>query len=107
MKYMELNHVFRLFNPIAFVELDASILGLPTPAPSGGSTSSSTVSNKPRKIPLSSSDQLHAQLRDMNFSGVSTYLNQIAKRLSEDYEGRHAAKSISEIKLFISRLGGL
>jgi hypothetical protein len=43
----------------------------------------------------------------MNFSGVSTYLNQIAKRLSEDYEGRHAAKSIKEIKEFISRLGGL
>jgi hypothetical protein len=80
-------------------------LGIPTPAPSA--TSTAVPTNKPRKIPLGSADQLHAKLRDMNFSGVSTYLNQIAKRLSEDYEGRHAAKSISEIKLFISRLGGL
>lgn len=43
----------------------------------------------------------------MNFACVSTYLNQVAKRLSEDYEGRHAAKTVSEIKQFISKLGNL
>ncbi|KAJ3295464.1 hypothetical protein HK104_002652 [Borealophlyctis nickersoniae] len=93
-----------------FVELDPSIAGVPAPAAATGAGSSSAVppvSNKPKKVPLNSADKLYAQLRDFNFAVVGGMLNTIARRISNDYEGRHTAKTVSEIRDFIGRLGTL
>jgi hypothetical protein len=56
---------------------------------------------------LSSEDKLFDNLRDTNFAIVGSLLNKVARRLNEDYEGRHQAKTVSEIRQFVSKLGGL
>lgn len=56
---------------------------------------------------LDSSDTLYEELRDTNFTVVGNILNKIAVRLSADYEGRHQAKTVTEIRQFVSKLGGL
>lgn len=62
---------------------------------------------KTRKQPLNSTDLLYASLRDSNFAIVGTILNRVARRLMEDYEGRHQAKTVSQIREFVNKLGGL
>ncbi|KAK9475410.1 Sec1-like protein [Dipodascopsis tothii] len=78
---------------------------------SGGSVSSSVapslLDRKTRKIVLDSSDVLFANLRDLNFAVVGPTLNKVARRLNEDYEERHQAKTVTQIKEFVSKLGGL
>ncbi|KAJ3126525.1 hypothetical protein HK098_007425 [Nowakowskiella sp. JEL0407] len=88
-----------------FVELDPSMHG-PTVPPSG-SSAAPAVSNKPRKVALNSQDKLFAQLRDLNFAVVGGLLSQVARRIHEDYEGRHQAKTVSQIKDFVGKLGNL
>ena len=38
---------------------------------------------------------------------MGNILNKIARRLEDDYEGRHTAKTVSEIRQFVSKLSGL
>ncbi|KAI9016781.1 Sec1-like protein [Hyaloraphidium curvatum] len=83
-----------------FVEVDGALVG--SSAPSG-----STHAAKTRKVPLSSSDPLFSQLRDMNFAVVGSTLSQIARRIHNNYEDRHAAKTMSEVRDFVGRLGPL
>lgn len=52
-------------------------------------------------------DSLFTKVRDMNFAGVGKYLNQVARQLQTDYDQRHAANTVNEIKQFVSKLGGL
>jgi hypothetical protein len=56
---------------------------------------------------LSSEDKLFDNLRDTNFAIVGNLLNKVARRLNDDYEGRHQAKTVSEIRQFVGKLGGL
>ncbi|RKO95068.1 Sec1-like protein, partial [Caulochytrium protostelioides] len=60
-----------------------------------------------KHVPLNADDRLYGQLRDMNFTAVAHVLNQIAKRIQENYDKRHAAKTVSELKAFVGTLGGL
>ncbi|KAI8342285.1 Sec1-like protein [Chlamydoabsidia padenii] len=92
-----------------FVELDASLqlpnspgLGLPkaTPATAG-------QPGKKKKQVLNSSDKLFTELRNQNFAVVGGMLNKLAKRINEDYEERHRAKTVAQIRDFVSRLGDL
>lgn len=79
---------------IAFVELEASLVGPgPSVTPSGGTaigppaTPPATINpQKKKKYGLNSSDKLFAQLRDLNFAVVGSLLNKIAKRINENYE---------------------
>ncbi|RPA81416.1 Sec1-like protein [Ascobolus immersus RN42] len=94
------------------VELDPTIIGAgPTPAPNAASSSSNTpittTATKKRTVNLDSSDTLYEELRDTNFTVVGNILNKIALRLSADYEGRHQAKTVTEIRQFVSKLSGL
>lgn len=92
-------------------EVDSSIVG-PTPqqrTPAG----SSSISPPPavrqglkRKIQLDSSDTLYEQLRSSNFALIGPHLNKIARRLESDYEGRHNARGINELRDFVNRLPG-
>lgn len=53
------------------------------------------------------SDTLYRDLRDINFSSVGARLNACATSLQSDYGERHKAKTVSEIKSFVGKLGGL
>ncbi|KAI9202754.1 Sec1-like protein [Polychytrium aggregatum] len=99
-----------------FAEFDSSVLPS-TAAPSTGSTSAGPSSSasappaqaptKPRKVPLNSTDSIYQQLRDSNFTIVNGTLSQLAKRIHGDYEERHKAQTVTQIKNFIGKLGTL
>jgi len=82
-----------------FVELDSSLVGF--------SQNNANISHKLKKIPLNSNDKLFSQLRDMNFAVVGGILSQVARRIQDDYEGRHQVKTVSQIRDFIGKLNNL
>ncbi|UZO02315.1 uncharacterized protein OCT59_020798 [Rhizophagus irregularis] len=43
----------------------------------------------------------------MNFAVVGGVLNRVARRINENYEERHQAKTVMQIREFINKLGGL
>ncbi|ORE22574.1 Sec1-like protein [Rhizopus microsporus] len=88
------------------VELDPSLITLA--ASKGPSTpTTSTTPMKKKKYVLNSSDKLFGQLRDQNFAVVGGILNKVAKRINENYEERHNAKTMAQIRDFVGRLGEL
>ncbi|KAI5786395.1 Sec1-like protein [Peziza echinospora] len=96
------------------VDLDISIVGNPqgTPNPASSSATSApaapaTATGSKRTVVLDSTDKLFEDLRDTNFAIVGNLLNKVSKRLKADYEGRHQAKTVTEIKQFVNKLGGL
>ncbi|CAG8459081.1 4227_t:CDS:10, partial [Scutellospora calospora] len=95
------------------VEVDSSIVGVSS---SATATNTSTPSQsqppiqpqaKKKKISLNSGDKLFSQLRDMNFAVVGGVLNRVAKRINENYEERHQAVTVAQIREFTNKLGGL
>ncbi|EST05580.1 Sec1-like protein [Kalmanozyma brasiliensis GHG001] len=67
-----------------------------------------TSTPKKRKHRLDpQTDLLFAEIRNLNFAVVGDRLHKAAKRLNQDYEGRHAAKTVSQIRAFVGKLGGL
>lgn len=56
------------------------------------------ANGKPVKVELNSGDKLYSQIRDMNFSRVGNLLGRLARNLSKEYDERHDAKTVSEIK---------
>jgi hypothetical protein len=61
-----------------------------------------------RKVQLSSlSDPLYGRIRDLNFSVVGRLLNQTARKLNEDYDERHSAKTVSQLKDFVGKLSSI
>ncbi|GBB83477.1 hypothetical protein RclHR1_01020018 [Rhizophagus clarus] len=95
------------------VEVDSAIVGptsqksAPASATSTSTTSQPSTPAKKKKVPLNSSDKLFVQLRDMNFAVVGGVLNRVARRINENYEERHQAKTVMQIREFINKLGGL
>ncbi|OBZ78910.1 Vacuolar protein sorting-associated protein 33A [Grifola frondosa] len=49
-------------------------------------------------------DPLLTELQDLNFSSVGKKLNQIARRLDEDYKLRHQAKTVAQLRDFVGKL---
>ncbi|KAI9278467.1 Sec1-like protein [Phascolomyces articulosus] len=104
-----------------FVELDANLVNPNQPTASGSKPSGSGTgaqpptqptttpnqSGKKKKYVLNASDKLFSQLRDQNFAVVGGMLNKIAKRINENYEERHHAKTVAQIRDFVGRLGEL
>ncbi|KAF9906448.1 hypothetical protein BX616_000721 [Lobosporangium transversale] len=103
-----IDEIFHIKN--SFVEVDAALASA-TPAQSGpggaGSSSSATVTGKKKKVPLNGGDKLFGELRDLNFAVVGGLLNKVAKRINADYEQRHNAKTVPQIRDFINKMGGL
>ncbi|KAJ6601336.1 Sec1-like protein [Mycena vulgaris] len=97
------------------VELPVSLLTPPPPmGAAGSSTAPSTASASLKKVEpkkkhhlTTSTDPLFAELRDLNFSSVGKRLNKVARRLEEDYKGRHQAKTVAQLRDFVGKLGGL
>lgn len=92
-------------------EVDTTIIG---PGPQQRQSQTSKTTSPPpaakqglkRKVPLESSDTLYSQLRDANFAIVGSLLHQVATRLQTDYETRHSAQSINELREFVNKLPG-
>ncbi|KAI8970174.1 Sec1-like protein [Mycotypha africana] len=103
-----------------FVELDASLINPSQQQQQqqqnqkafqqqqqSSNTSSAANASKKKKYVLNSSDKLFGQLRDQNFAVVGGKLNKIAKRINENYEERHNAKTVAQIRDFVGRLSEL
>ncbi|KAM0788120.1 hypothetical protein ACM66B_001286 [Microbotryomycetes sp. NB124-2] len=91
------------------IDVDPNLVN-PPPAASTSSPSSAQVGGhtpKKKKHLLSEKDQLFAELRDRNFAVVGSVLNKTARRLNDDYEKRHSAKTPAELRQFVGQLGGL
>ncbi|KAG5459312.1 MAG: Sec1 family-domain-containing protein, partial [Olpidium bornovanus] len=104
----------------AFVDLDANMTGLnsstlqPNTGPADGaasagglSTAAAAVPAKKRKVQLNNSDRLFSEIRDLNFAVVGSILNRVARRINTDYEARHQAKTVGQIREFVGKLGDL
>lgn len=90
-------------------EVDSSIVGAaPQQRTQGGSSSTvppqAVRQGLKRRIQLDSSDPLYEQLRSSNFALIGPHLNKIARRLESDYEGRHQARGINELREFVNKL---
>ncbi|MEE6504020.1 hypothetical protein FKM82_005048 [Ascaphus truei] len=59
---------------------------------------------EPKKLPLNSAEELYAEIRDKNFNAVGSVLSKKAKVISAAFEERHNAKTVGEIKQFVSQL---
>lgn len=99
----------------AHVEVDAALVaenqGSVQMTSGGASGSNTPLANAPRKskkVRLDAlTDPLFGSIRDENFAIVGEKLHNSAKQLNADYEKRHNAKTVSEMRAFVSRLGGL
>lgn len=102
------------------VELPTSLLSPPQPqaaANAPGPSTSAPTSNPPvvslrkdnkKKHHLTTvTDPLFAELRDLNFSSVGRKLNHVARRLDENYKTDLQSKSVSQLRDFVGKLGGL
>ncbi|GAA6049807.1 hypothetical protein JCM3770_002171 [Rhodotorula araucariae] len=93
------------------VDIDPNLLN-PGPAASTSTPSQSSFGGlqAPRKrkhLLTAATDSLFAELRDKNFAVVGNVLNRTARRLNDDYEKRHQAKTAAELRQFVGQLGGL
>ncbi|KAJ1041090.1 hypothetical protein NDA10_001529 [Ustilago hordei] len=100
------------------VEVDPSLLtggqpqtpgmGAQPQASGSGTPLQLTCTPKKRKHRLDAwTDLLFAEIRNLNFAVVGDRLHRAARRLNQDYEGRHQAKTVSQIRAFVGKLGGL
>ncbi|WFD36088.1 Vacuolar protein-sorting-associated protein 33 [Malassezia cuniculi] len=80
-----------------FVEVDSSWID----AQKGGSSA------KRRYRLDGGNDELFDTIRDANFAAVGEKLHHTARTISKDYEGRHSAQTVGEIRAFVGQLGGL
>ncbi|KAL5017366.1 hypothetical protein ScPMuIL_006955 [Solemya velum] len=62
------------------------------------------VPTEPKKLILNSSDELYADLRDKNFNAVGALVSKKARVITAQFDERHAAKTVSEMKQFVSKL---
>ena len=76
------------------VELDPEVAGTPE-------------ATRRVKHPLNANDTLYGEIRDLNFSVLGPMLNKKAQFISKNYEERHAAQTVSQIRDFMKKLGGL
>jgi hypothetical protein len=60
-----------------------------------------------RKYVVNGGDLLFREIRDLNFSVIGQALNRMARQINENYEARHQAKSVSQLKEFIGKLGDI
>ncbi|XP_052224605.1 vacuolar protein sorting-associated protein 33A-like isoform X2 [Dreissena polymorpha] len=57
-----------------------------------------------KNVVLNSGDELFAELRDRNFSAVPSVVSKKAKLITSQFDERHAAKTVGEMKNFVSKL---
>ena len=57
-----------------------------------------------KTVPLNSNEDMFNEIRDKNFNAVGPTLSRKAKTVSAQFEERHEAKSVRELKNFVERL---
>ncbi|XP_059089713.1 vacuolar protein sorting-associated protein 33A-like [Tigriopus californicus] len=57
-----------------------------------------------KTIPLHSGEDMFCELRDKNFNAVGPTLSKKAKYVSSQFEERHEAKTVQELKSFVDKL---
>ncbi|XP_052023779.1 vacuolar protein sorting-associated protein 33A isoform X2 [Apodemus sylvaticus] len=70
----------------------------------GGSGGGKELPMEAKKLQLNSAEELYAEIRDKNFNAVGSVLSKKAKIISAAFEERHNAKTVGEIKQFVSQL---
>ncbi|CDK25737.1 unnamed protein product [Kuraishia capsulata CBS 1993] len=71
----------------------------------GGSNQQVLRTKKSVKVHLEEPhDELYQRIKDLNFAMAAPLLNSYAKDLQEEFNSRHQAKDISQIKSFVSKL---
>lgn len=60
-----------------------------------------------KTVPLSSQEDLYQELRGLNFNAVGPTLSRKAKNISAQFEERHEARTVREIKQFVDKLPGM
>ncbi|EIN14426.1 Sec1-like protein [Punctularia strigosozonata HHB-11173 SS5] len=99
-----------------YVQLPASLVS--PPSNSAANAPAASTSTAVQTTPLSKeakkkyqlnakTDPLFGELRDVNFSAVGKRLNKVARRLEEDYQARKQAKTVTQLRDFVGKLGGL
>ncbi|XP_029426745.1 LOW QUALITY PROTEIN: vacuolar protein sorting-associated protein 33A-like [Rhinatrema bivittatum] len=73
-------------------------------APKKQSEGGKELPTEPKKLQLNSAEELYAEIRDKNFNAVGPVLSKKAKVISAAFEERHNAKTVGEIKQFVSQL---
>jgi hypothetical protein len=74
---------------------------------SASSTSTTATGQAGQQASSSAGDPLFGDLRDKNFTVVGAILNRVAKRINADYEARHAAQTVSQMRDFVGKLSAL
>lgn len=64
----------------------------------------SVIQTETKQFLLNSAEELYADIRDRNFNAVGQVLSKKAKVISAQFEERHGAKTVGEIKQFVSKL---
>ncbi|KAK3088447.1 hypothetical protein FSP39_019326 [Pinctada imbricata] len=70
----------------------------------GNQSQEDSIPTEKKKIILNSSDELYAELRDKNFNAVGSIVSKRAKTITQEFDERHSAKTVSEMKQFVSKL---
>ena len=83
---MKGNTIFRLFFLPANVQLPVDKFPPKEDNKLKQATGTPGEQKKPKKVVLNSSDNLFAEIRDMNFSAVGPVLSREAKRITAEYE---------------------
>ncbi|XP_074061627.1 vacuolar protein sorting-associated protein 33A [Macrotis lagotis] len=73
-------------------------------APKKQGESGKDLPTEAKKLQLNSAEELYAEIRDKNFNAVGSVLSKKAKIISAAFEERHNAKTVGEIKQFVSQL---
>ena len=97
-------------NAIAHIEVDPALLeaqSSPTSTPTIIAEPSPPSTKKRKHHLTGQKDKLFADIRDLNFAVVGTRLSRLARRLEGDYGGAKNLKSVSQMKDFVGKLGGL
>jgi vacuolar protein sorting-associated protein 33A len=112
--YQGLINEFYKISDSGQVELPTSIVNPPTSNDNNESSSNATtvsgsaITSGLKKASLNpATDALFEEIQHANFAVVGPILNRVARQLQIDYEKRHEAKTVSEIKDFVGKLGGL
>lgn len=87
----------------AQIEIDPALLD-----PSQALSSSLPTAPKKRRYHLTATkDTLFGDIRDLNFAVVGSRLSRLARRLESDYGGAKNLKSVTQMKEFVGKIGGL
>ncbi|KAK8849539.1 hypothetical protein IAR55_004874 [Kwoniella newhampshirensis] len=93
------------------IEIDPALIdpsqAPPAPSPSTSNLASTPITKKRKHHLSSQKDKLFMDIRDLNFAVVGMRLSKVARRLEGDYGGVKNLKSVSQMKEFVGKLGGL